>query len=298
MTSLPQLEEAELRQLVRTALTEDLGEEGDITSKRIVRMEQPARARIVAKAPGVLAGAPVASAAFHAIDKSVGIEWKVKEGRELKKGTTVAQLNGRARAILAAERVALNFLQHLSGVATLTAQFVERCSKYRVSLLCTRKTLPGLRAVERYAVAVGGGALHRAGLYDAVLIKTNHEKLAAGITEAVNRAKANPPLEAEVEVTSLKQLEEAIEAGADRILLDNADLETIRQAVKATRKRISLEISGGVTLENIESIAKLKPDAISVGRITHSAPAVDMALEILGPPGAAPKRGGRGRARR
>lgn len=298
MNPVPNLEEAQLLSLVRSALAEDLGEEGDITSKRIVRMEQPARARIVVKSAGILAGAPVATAAFHAIDKTVGIEWKVKEGREIRKGATVAQLSGRARAILAAERVALNFLQHLSGVATLTAEFVNRCSKYRVQLLCTRKTLPGLRAVERYAVAVGGGSLHRAGLYEAVLIKTNHEKLAAGITEAVNRAKANPPLDTEVEVQNLKELEEAIEAGADRILLDNADLDTIRQAVKATRKRIFLEISGGVTLDNIEAIAKLKPDAISVGRITHSAPAIDMALEILGPPGAAPKRGGRGRTTR
>lgn len=284
------IDDAALQELVRRALAEDLGEQGDITSKRIVRVDQPARARILAKSKGLLAGAPVADAVFHAIDKTVKIDWKVSEGEAVRSGLTVAEISGRARAILATERVALNFLQHLSGIATLTADYVAKCAKYGVRLLNTRKTLPGLRAVERYAVSVGGANLHRAGLYDAILIKTNHEKLAGGIAEAVRRTKANPTLDAEVEVRNIAELKDAIEAGADRILLDNADLKMIEKAVKETRDRIFLEVSGGVTLENIGAIARLKPDAISVGRITHSAPAIDMSLEILGPAGAAPKR--------
>jgi nicotinate-nucleotide pyrophosphorylase (carboxylating) len=290
MSVIPTIDDSALQELVRRALAEDLGEQGDITSKRIVRVDQPARARIVAKSKGLLAGAPVAEAVFHAIDKTVKIDWKVSEGEAVRSGLTVAEISGRARAILATERVALNFLQHLSGIATLTANYVAKCAKYGVRLLNTRKTLPGLRAVERYAVSVGGANLHRAGLYDAILIKTNHEKLAGGIAEAVRRTKANPALEAEVEVRNLVELKDAMEAGADRILLDNADLKTIEKAVKATRDQIFLEVSGGITLENIGPIARLKPDAISVGRITHSAPAIDMSLEILGPPGAAPKR--------
>lgn len=291
MGGIPQLDRAEIEDLVRRVLAEDLGEAGDITSKRIVRIDQPARARIVAKGEGILAGIPVADSVFHAVDRSLVVDWKVSDGARLEPGTIVAELSGRARAILVAERVALNFLQHLSGVATLTSQFVEKCSKHRVRVLCTRKTLPGLRKVERYAVAVGGGYLHRAGLYDEVLIKTNHERLSGGITEAVRRTKANPNLEAEVEVTTLEELDEAIAAGADRILIDNAGRETIKEAVKRTRGKVFLEVSGGITLENVESIARLKPDAISVGRITHSAVAVDLSLQILGPAGAAPRGG-------
>lgn len=276
--------------MARRALAEDLGEQGDITSKRIVRIDQPARARIVAKSRGVLAGGPVAEAVFHAIDRKIEIDWLIAEGSKLAARKAVAELRGRARAILAAERVALNFLQHLSGVATLTAEFAALCRRYGVRLLCTRKTLPGLRAVERYAVALGGGNLHRAGLYDAILIKTNHEKLSGGIGEALRRTKANPTLDVQVEVNSMAELKEAMEEGADSVLLDNADLKTIAAAVKATRRKVFLEVSGGVDLENLEGIAKLKPDAISVGRITHSAPAVDLSLQILGPPGAAPWR--------
>lgn len=289
MTGIPQLEQADLEDLARRALAEDLGEQGDITSKRIVRIDQPARARIVAKSKGILAGAPVAEAVFHAIDRKIEIDWLVIDGAKLAARKVVAELRGRARAILAAERVALNFLQHLSGVATLTADFAAVCRKHKVRLLCTRKTLPGLRAVERYAVSVGGGNLHRAGLYDAILIKTNHERLSGGIAEALRRTKANPTLEVQVEVASMAELKEAMEEGADSILLDNADLRTIAAAVKATRRKVFLEVSGGVDLENLESIAKLKPDAISVGRITHSATAIDLSLQILGPAGAAPR---------
>lgn len=282
MSGVPQLERTALEDLARRALSEDLGEAGDITSKRIVRIDQPGRARIVAKSHGILAGVPVAEAVFRVVDKSLKIEWRLSDGSPLEPDALVADISGRARAILAAERVALNFLQHLSGVATLTAAFVDRCAKYGVRVLCTRKTLPGLRAVERYAVTVGGGHLHRGGLYDAILIKTNHERLSGGISETLRRTKANPNLDAEVEVNSIEELEEAMAAGADQILLDNADTETIAEAVARTRGKVRLEVSGGITLQDVETIAKLRPDAISVGRITHSAPAVDLSLEILG----------------
>lgn len=277
-----QLDRAFLDDLARRALAEDLGEAGDITSKRIVRIDQPGRGRILAKSHGILAGVPMAEAVFRVIDKSLKIEWRLNDGSPLEPGALVADIAGRARAILAAERVALNFLQHLSGVATLTAAFVDRCSKYGVRVLCTRKTLPGLRALQRYAVAIGGGNLHRAGLYDAILIKTSHARLAGGIGESLLRTKANPNLEARVEVTTLEELDEAMAAGADSILIDNADIETIERAVALTREKVFLEVSGGITLQDVESIAKLRPDAISVGRITHSAPAVDLSLQILG----------------
>ena len=289
MTGVPHLDRAELEDLARRALAEDLGDVGDITSKRIVRIDQPGRAEIIAKSEGILAGVPVAEAVFDVVDKGLEIEWKMNEGAHLAPGDIIALVSGRARAILAAERVALNFLQHLSGVATLTARFVEICTKHGVRVLCTRKTIPGLRAVQRHAVSIGGGNLHRAGLYDAILIKNNHEKLSATITEAIKRTKANPNLVAEVEVATILELQEAMEAGADKILLDNAELETIKEAVKLTRGKVFLEVSGGINLNNVEKIARCKPDAVSIGMITHSAPGLDIALHVLGPPGAAPR---------
>ncbi|MGH2770850.1 MAG: carboxylating nicotinate-nucleotide diphosphorylase, partial [Actinomycetota bacterium] len=198
--------------------------------------------------------------------------------------------SGAARPLLAAERVALNVAQHLSGVASLTARFVQRCSPHGVAVLCTRKTLPGLRSLQRYAVSVGGGELHRAGLYDALLIKTSHVRLAGGVTEALRRAKAGPAVETEIEVTDLEELQEAIAAGAQRILLDNAGLDLVAEAVRRTRGRAFLEISGGIGLDAVSAIARLRPDAVSVGRITHSAPAVDLALDLH----RAPAAGGRG----
>ena len=232
--SVQTLDRVALDDLVRRALAEDLGDAGDITTKRIIRIDQPGKARIVCKQACTFAGRPVADAVFAAVDKSIAFEWLVGDGDEIDAGAEIARISGRARVIFAAERVALNFLQHLSGVTTLTARFAGICAKYDVKLLCTRKTLPGLRALERYAVAVGGGDLHRFGLFDAILIKSNHEKLAGGIGEAVRRTKANPNLVAEVEVSDMEGLEEAVEAGADRILLDNADLELIKKAVRRT----------------------------------------------------------------
>lgn len=281
MSLPPELDPSVLDDLVSRAIAEDLGEAGDITSQLLVGTSQQGKARIVAKSHGILAGVPVAHAVFTHVDRNLEIDWSAADGDTLEPGTVVATIAGRARAILAAERVALNFLQHLSGVATVTAEFAAICKRYGVRLLCTRKTLPGLRAAERYAVTVGGGSLHRAGLYDAILIKTNHIKLCGGIREAVKLAQALPGYGVEVEVKSIEELSEAIAAGADTVLLDNADVSTIELAVRGSGNA-SLEISGGVTLENVEAIARAGPDAISVGRITHSAPSVDLALHFSG----------------
>ena len=281
MSDLPKIKGTALAALVHRALIEDLDDAGDVTSDNILEPGQAAKAWIVSKAVGVLAGTNVAEAVFLKMDPALAIEWEIDEGALLEPGAIIGEITGSARSILAAERVALNFLQHLTGVATLTAAFVDACRPHGVQLLCTRKTIPGLRAVQRYAVAVGGGSLHRAGLYDAILIKTNHCKLAGGITEAVRRAKAKSGLAVEVEVETLAELKEAAEAGAERVLLDNADLNIIADAVREKPEGLFLEVSGGVSLDNIEAIATLKPDAISVGKITHSAPAIDLALHVV-----------------
>ena len=284
----------EMEELARRALAEDLGPaggSGDVTSKRILRAELPCRGRILAKQGGVLAGTAIAATVFRVVDPALAIEWKLADGAELTPGATVAELSGRARAILAGERVALNFLQHLSGVATQTAAFVAACAPHGVKVLCTRKTIPGIRALQRAAVATGGGTLHRAGLYDAILIKTSHIRLAGGISEAIRRARAQPRMPVEVEVTSPEELEEALAAGAEQILLDNAGPDAIAAAVAATRGRAFLEISGGVTLASVGAIAALGPDAVSVGALTHSSPAIDLALHIAGPVGAGPRSG-------
>src|SRR5258708_7581260 len=232
--------EQETDELVRRALAEDLGPAaggGDVTSKRIVRAELPSRARILAKQGGVLAGTTVAAAVFRAVDPALAVDWKLTDGGTLAPDATVAELSGRARAILAGERVALNFLQHLSGVATHTAAFVAACAPHGVRVLCTRKTIPGMRAVQRAAVATGGGTLHPAGLYDAILIKTSHIRLAGGISEAIRRARAQPRMPVEVEVPAPAELEEALAAGAEQILLDNPGPDPIAAALAATPGR-------------------------------------------------------------
>lgn len=272
---------AALDLLVQRALVEDLDDAGDVTSNHILEKGQRAKSRIISKSAGVLAGTNFAQAVFHKMDDSLEIEWLVEEGARLGPGVEIAHVSGVVRSILAAERVALNFMQHLSGVATLTAAYVAECAPHGVQLLCTRKTIPGMRAAQRYAVAVGGGALHRAGLYDAILIKTNHCKLAGGIGEAVRRAKARSELAVEVEVRTVEEMLEAAGAGAERVLLDNADLQTLAAAVAAKPESLFLEVSGGVSLDTIGAMAALKPDAISVGKITHSVSAVDLALHIV-----------------
>jgi nicotinate-nucleotide pyrophosphorylase (carboxylating) len=275
-----QIDPGTLKLLVQRALLEDLADAGDVTSNHILGAGQRTTAEILAKSAGILAGRPVADAVFHKMDETLEINWLLEDGAKLEPGTVVAEVAGLAHSIMAAERVALNFLQHLSGVATQTAAFVEACAPHGVQLLCTRKTIPNLRAVQRYAVAVGGGNLHREGLYDAILIKTNHCKLVGGIGEAVKRSKGRSTMEVEVEVQTLDEMLQAAEAGAERVLLDNADLATVEEAVKTKPEGVFLEVSGGVSLDTVGGIAALKPDAISVGRITHSVTAVDLALHV------------------
>jgi nicotinate-nucleotide pyrophosphorylase (carboxylating) len=272
----------DLDELIRGALAEDLGRSGDVTSGITVPDGAVAQGRAVARAPGVVAGLSVFRRTFVLLDPSVAVTTSVFDGTAVEAGTALAEVRGPARSILGAERVALNFLQHISGVATLTRRFVEACEGTGSVVLCTRKTLPGLRALERYAVQAGGGRLHRGGLDDGVLIKRNHLRMAGGVEEAVVRAKAGAPhtLKVEVEVESLEELKTALAVGADAILLDNADLETVREAARLVAGRVPLEISGGVTLENVGDIAAVGGLLISVGRLTHSAPAMDVALEV------------------
>ncbi len=271
----------DLDEIVRRALAEDVGR-GDITSHAIVGEGDLCVARVVARAAGVVAGAPVFERVMLAVEPSLPIRWTVLEGLEVEAGRVLGEIRGPARAILAAERVALNFLQHLSGVATLTRRYVRACEGTASVVLCTRKTLPGLRSLERYAVEIGGGRLHRAGLDDGILIKRNHLRLAGGVAEAVKRARSAAPhtLKVEVEVESIDELEEALAAGAEAILLDNADVDTVRRAAAVVAGRVPLEVSGGVTLETIGPIAAEGELLVSVGRLTHSAPAMDIALEV------------------
>lgn len=268
--------------VLRRALAEDLGRSGDVTSQTTVPENAVAKGRCVARAPGVVAGLTAFRRAFVLFDPAVSVSVAVSDGTAVEAGAVLAEVRGPARSVLTAERTALNVLQHLSGIATLTRRFVDACEGTGSQILCTRKTLPGLRAFERYAVEAGGGRLHRGGLDDGVLIKRNHLRMAGGVAEAVSRAKAGAPhtLKVEVEVESLDELSQALEAGADAILLDNADLPTMKEAAARCAGRVPLEISGGVTLETVGEIAAVGEVLISVGRLTHSAPALDIALEV------------------
>ena len=268
--------------VVDRALAEDLGAEGDVTSRAALPADLPAAARIEARARGVVAGLPVARRVFERVDAAVEVDLDRMDGDEVEPGDVVARARGPARSLLTAERTALNLLTHLSGVATLTRSFVQACEGTGSTILCTRKTLPGLRSLERYAVECGGGRLHRSGLFDGILLKDNHVALAGGVAEAVRRARGEGPhtLRVEVEVETLDQLREALGAGADAILLDNADLETVKRAVDLVGDRVPLEVSGGMTVERVREIAGLGRLLISVGRLTHSAPALDLAMEI------------------
>jgi nicotinate-nucleotide pyrophosphorylase (carboxylating) len=270
-----------VRELVARALAEDLGS-GDVTSAALVPADATARGRILQKAPGVLFGLDVAAEAFTqtgaaTLDKLVVQgQWRDEVPAE------VALLSGPARALLAAERTALNFLAHLSGIATLTARYVEAVRGTAATILDTRKTTPGLRALEKAAVVAGGGANHRMGLDDAILIKENHVAIAGGIRQAVEAARgASPELEVEVECRNLDEVAAALGVGADRILLDNMEPATLHQAVETRSDAgTKLEASGGVTLENVGEIAATGVDFISVGALTHSAPALDLSLLV------------------
>jgi nicotinate-nucleotide pyrophosphorylase (carboxylating) len=270
---------SDLRELVRRALDEDIGS-GDVTSEATVPPDARARAMITQKAPGVIYGLEVAELAFRLLDDSVRLERLVREGVWRDSGP-VLRIEGLARGLLAAERTALNFLARLSGVATLAARCAEAVNGTGAVVLDTRKTTPGLRALEKAAVAAGGATNHRFGLYDAVLIKENHVALAGGVGEAVRRARELAPgLAVEVECRTLDEVDVALAAGAPRILLDNFTPEGLRRAVQRVDGQAELECSGGVTLETLRDAAASGVQFVSVGAITHSAPALDLSLVL------------------
>ncbi len=267
--------------IVARALEEDVGT-GDVTTTATVPPGTRARALIIQKAPGVIFGLQVADETFRALDPEVAIERLVSEGQWRERGE-VMRIEGAAATILTGERTALNFLQRLSGVATLTAKCVQAVEGTGVKILDTRKTTPGLRELEKAAVRAGGGTNHRAGLYDEILIKENHAAMAGGVGEAVRAARAHAPdLPLEVECRSMAEIEEALQAGARRILLDNMNLAQMREAVELVAGRAELEASGGITLDSLREVASTGLQFISVGALTHSAPALDLSL-ILQP---------------
>lgn len=270
----------DLMDFIRRTLGEDSGQGGDVTSKATIAEDARFSAEMHARQEIVVAGIEIAAGFFRAIDANVGIEQLVEDGARADPGTVVMRLQGNARAMLAAERSALNTLQHLSGIATLTRTYVDAIAGTGAILLDTRKTIPGLRLLEKYAARMGGAENHRMRLDDGVLIKDNHIAVCGGIAEAVRRARsANTGLQVQVEVDRTDQIEPALAAGADRLLLDNMDPAKLREAVKLVAGRVPLEASGGVTLETIRFIAETGVDYISVGRITQSAPAVDIGLD-------------------
>ena len=298
-----------IQAIVERALAEDVGS-GDVTSQWILPPEIGVHGRLLAKAQGVLAGLEVARQVFRQVDERIAFQAHIKDGDVISKGDVVATVEGPAASILTAERTALNFLQRMSGIATLTRRYVEAVAGTRAVILDTRKTAPGLRLLDKWAVRLGGGQNHRLGLYDMVLIKDNHIAAAGGIAQAVERVRQmnrqglcpepfdyaqdvrveglGPErvegLAVEVEVKSLAELEEALPLSVDRIMLDNMDLDEMRQAVEMTAGLVPLEASGNVTLENVAAIAATGVDYISVGALTHSVKALDISLEVEEPP--------------
>jgi len=277
------MEFEQIDKLIALALQEDLGSPGDITSNFTLSDDATASAKIVAKESGVIAGIPVASRVFRKVDEHIRFDAQVGDGAKVRAGDVIVKIFGPVRGILAAERTALNFLQRLSGIATLTSKFVEKTAGTRAKILDTRKTTPGWRYLEKYAVRAGGGYNHRLGLYDMILIKENHVVAGSSITNAVERIRReisarNLHLAIEVESRTLDEVAEALTLSVDRIMLDNMPLWPIREAVKMVNGRVALEVSGGVTLETVREIAETGVDYISIGALTHSAKALDLTL--------------------
>lgn len=268
---------------VRAALIEDLGRAGDITTMAVVPAEAHFRGAVVARQPGIVAGVAAAALAFRLLDPAVRVRVDRPDGSRVAPGETVLRIDGPARAVITAERVALNFLCHLSGIATCTAALVAAAEPHRARITCTRKTTPGLRALEKHAVRAGGGVSHRFGLDDGMLIKDNHIAMAGGVAAAIGRARraAGHMVRIEVEVDDLAQLAEALECGVDAVLLDNMRPEMLRRAVETVAGRAVTEASGRVTAETVPAIAATGVDIISAGWITHSAPALDLGLDVL-----------------
>jgi nicotinate-nucleotide pyrophosphorylase (carboxylating) len=268
-----------LERVALAALAEDVGE-GDVTTDATVDADATGSADVVVKEPGVVCGLDVAEAVLRTVDPDLRFERLVDEGAIVAAGTAVARVEGSARAILTGERTALNFLARLSGIATLTRRYVDAVEGTGAAILDTRKTTPGLRALEKHAVACGGGRNHRFGLDDGVLVKDNHLRAAGSVANAVERLRAATSLPIEVECDTLEQVAEALAAGADAILLDNMTTDRLRDAVALAGGRARLEASGGVTLENVRAVAETGVDEISVGALTHSARSLDVSLEL------------------
>lgn len=268
---------------VRAALAEDLGRAGDVTTEATVPADKTAHAVIAARQPGRIAGLDVARCAFRLVDPSLKIAVALRDGSDAKSGDAICHIEGNARSILSAERVALNFMGHMSGIATATEAFVKAIEGTGARITCTRKTTPNLRAFEKYAVRAGGGVNHRFGLDDGILIKDNHIAVAGGVTAALEAAKARAGhmLRIEIEVDTLAQLVEALDGGAHAVLLDNMDPDTLRKAVEINKGRATLEASGGITLETVRAKAETGVDLLSVGWLTHSAPSLDLGLDIV-----------------
>jgi nicotinate-nucleotide pyrophosphorylase (carboxylating) len=270
-----------VRQAVEATLSEDLGLAGDITTDPIIAADTEGEAAIVAREPGVIAGLDLAEAAFKTLDPKVAFTRVVNDGGRVAAGDIIAKVKGRTRALLTGERTALNYLCRLSGIATLTSAYVAKVEGTSARIACTRKTTPGLRAFEKYAVRCGGGVNHRFGLYDAVLVKDNHIAAAGGIEAAVRllRARTGHLVKIEVEVDTLAQLEEALRFEVDAVLLDNMDTGTLKKAVALAKGRVLTEASGGVSLETVGEIAATGVDLISVGALTHSPRSLDSSLD-------------------
>jgi nicotinate-nucleotide pyrophosphorylase (carboxylating) len=272
-----------LENAVRAALDEDLGRAGDITTLATIPAGTQATAVLAVRKPGVVCGLPIAEASFRLIDPSIRFETLVEDGASVPGNRTpVARVSGDARAILTAERTALNYLSRMSGISTMTAQYVALVAHTNAKICCTRKTTPGLRAFEKYAVRCGGAMNHRFGLDDAVLIKDNHIAVCGGVREALRAAKAavGHLVKVEIEVDTLEQLQEVLDEGADFCLLDNMSTDMMREAVKMSAGRVKLEASGGINIDTVKAIAETGVDLISSGALTHSAPILDLGLDI------------------
>ena len=282
MTHLQDLPDLLLEPVVRAALLEDLGRNGDITTDAVVPADAQTTAEVNARKAGTIAGVRAATLAFRLIDPRVEAHVLAADGAEVAPGQPVLRISGPARSILTTERIALNFLCRMSGIATATAEIVRAIRPHHARVTCTRKTTPGLRALEKHAVRAGGGANHRFGLDDAVLIKDNHIALAGGVAEAIERARARVGhlVKIEVEVDTLKQLETAIDAAPDAVLLDNMAPSTLRRAVELVDGRMVTEASGRITAKTAPAIAETGVDLISAGWLTHSAPSLDLGLDI------------------
>ena len=285
MPESSKIAKSQFEQVVKSALAEDCVA-ADLTTEALIPVNLKGKASILVKRDGVLAGLNVAKEVFRQVDASLRFKALVKDGASVRKGLVVATIDGKVASILRAERTALNFLQHLSGVATETARYVEAVSGAKAVITDTRKTVPGLRTLEKYAVRMGGGQNHRMNLADGVLIKDNHQVAlrshGLGLKEVVKKACKHAPraMRVEVEVESVKQAQEALSAGADIIMLDNMKVEDMRKAVKLVKGKALLEASGGITLDNVRSVAETGVDYISIGALTHSAKALDISLEL------------------